>query len=221
MNLTLTVACVIVLNVRKFAAPMAWAAFMALSVSSARAAGLSFIDHQVGMDTSGVWAIAKSPQFPAELTILTAIGALWEGGDDRFGLTLWQSLDADAISGVSAQVLKYTFQRERPSQTSDPNEWFKGPHAQSFPSGDVATASSLVTPLILEYRQDDPWIYLLAALPIYDMAARMKARAHWQTDVLAGGALGFASGLSARQYSEPFFLSLMPNGVAAGLRYQF
>ena len=203
------------------AALLASAAFLGLGVSSARAEGTSFIDHRVGRDTGGIWSIAKPPLFPAELTILAAAGALWEGGSDRFGRTLWQSLDADALSGVSALALKYTFQRERPSQTSDPNEWFKGRHSQSFPSSDVAAAAALVTPLILEYREDEPWVYLLAALPVFDMAARLKARAHWQTDVLGGGALGALCGYGAHRLKNPFILSVMPGGVAAGLRYRF
>jgi len=192
-----------------------------LGASSARAVGIFPLDQLVPVDTNGVWAIAKSPQFPAELTILTAAAAVWEGGDDRFGQTLWQSLDADALAGAGALALKYTFQRERPSQTNNPNEWFKGPHSQSFPSADVAATAALVTPLILEYREDDPWVYLLAGLPIFDMAARLKARAHWPTDVLAGAALGGFSGYLVRKLPEPFFLSIMPDGVAVGLRYQF
>lgn len=195
----------------------------ALSVRSptAWASGTSFIDHRVSEDTSGVWAVGKSPNFPAELTVLTVAGAFWEGGNDRLGKTLWQSLDAEALSGITAQAMKYTFQRKRPSQSSDANEWFKGPHYQSFPSGDVATTSALVTPLIMEYREDHPAIYALSALPVFDMAARMKARAHWQTDVLAGGAVGALSGYFVRKLKTPFILSLMPNGVAVGLRYRF
>ncbi|MDE1977189.1 MAG: phosphatase PAP2 family protein [Elusimicrobia bacterium] len=188
---------------------------------SAAAAGMSFIDRRVHEDTSGVWAAAKSPDFPAGLTAAAALGAFWEGGNNRLGKTLWQCLDADALSGVTTQALKLTFQRERPTQTSDPNEWFKGPHSQSFPSGDVSTVTSLVTPLILEYHDDHPSVYALTALPIFDMAARMKAHAHWQSDVLAGAAVGAISGYLVRKLKTPFILSIMPNGVAAGLRYRF
>src|SRR6185437_9885837 len=81
---------------------------------------------------------------------LAGVGALWEGGDDRLGKTFWQSVDAGVFSGVAETALKYVFSRERPSQTSDPNRWFTG-HGQSFPSGEVTTTSSLVTPFVLEY----------------------------------------------------------------------
>jgi len=182
---------------------------------------MSFIDQRVSEDNNGVWAVAKSPDFPAGLTAAAALGAFWEGGNDRLGKTLWQCLDADALSGITVQAMKLTFQRERPSQTGDPNEWFKGPHSQSFPSGDVSTVSSLVTPLILEYHDDHPAIYALAALPVFDMAARMKAHAHWQTDVLAGAAVGALSGYLVRKLKEPFILSIMPDSVAVGVRYRF
>ncbi len=196
-------------------------AILASCASSARAAGLSFVDHRLNEDTGGVWAIGKTPDFPAALTVVTAGGAFWEGGESRLGRTLWQALDADAISGLAVTAMKYTFQRERPSQTSDPNEWFKGPHSQSFPSGDVATTASLVTPLIWEYHDDKPWIYSLAALPLFDMEARMKARGHWQTDVLAGAGVGFLSGYFARKFKNPLILSVMPHGVSVGLRREF
>lgn len=194
---------------------------MAGAAETAQASGLSFIDHRVSEDTSGLWAVAKTPDFPAELTGLAVAGAVWEGGNTRLGKVLWQSLDADAMSAIAAQGLKYAFQRERPSQTSDPNEWFKGTKSQSFPSGDVATVSSLVTPLIMEYHGDHPSIYALTALPAFDMAARLRARAHWQTDVLAGAVIGVLSGYAARKFKEPFILSILPKGVAVGVRYRF
>src|SRR5712671_2492951 len=60
-------------------------------------------------------------------------GALWEGGEDRFGRTLWHSIDATLIGGVSSEVLKRVFSRQRPDTTSDPNHWFKGGGNQSLP----------------------------------------------------------------------------------------
>ncbi|MDE2089743.1 MAG: phosphatase PAP2 family protein [Gammaproteobacteria bacterium] len=184
-------------------------------------AGLHHLDHPVHQDTSGLWSIARAGQFPAELIGVTLAGAVWEGGNNRLGRTLWQSVDAAAIAGISTQALKYTFQRERPSQTSDPNQWFQGMHAQSFPSGDVSSITALVTPLILEYHRTDPWIYTLAAVPAFDMAARVKAHGHWQTDVVSGAAVGMVSGYFAHRFKEPFILSLLPNGFYVGLRKGF
>ena len=46
----------------------------------------------------------------------------------------------------------------------------------------------MVTPFILQYAHDEPWIAALAILPVYEMVARVKAREHWQTDVIVGSA---------------------------------
>jgi len=61
----------------------------------------------------------------------------------------------------------------------------------------VTHITAIVTPFIEEYGQDHPAIWALAALPLYDGLARMKSQAHWQSDVLAGMALGVGTGLYA------------------------
>jgi undecaprenyl-diphosphatase len=184
-------------------------------------AGLHRLDHPVHRDTSGIWSIGKSPQFPAELIGLTLAGAVWEGGRSRFGKTLWQSLDAAAMAGISTQALKWTFQRTRPSSTTNPDLWFQGVHNMSFPSGDVSSITALVTPIILEYHRTDPGVDALAALPVFDMAARMKAHGHWLTDTMAGAAVGVASGYFAHRLHSPFILGLLPGGFYVGLHERF
>lgn len=184
-------------------------------------AGLHRVDHTVTQDTSGIWSVARTPVFPAELIGGTALAALWAGGQTRLGRTLWQSLDGAVLAGASTSVLKYTFGRERPSQTSNPDQWFQGTHSQSFPSGDVSSVTGLVTPAILEYRHEDPAVYLLAALPVFDMAARVKAHGHWQTDVIGGALVGVLSGYYAHRFAYPFMLSLMPHGIQIGLSRRF
>ena len=160
------------------------------------------IDNRLSYDNRGIWARSNQNALINSMMGLVGIGALWEGGDDRLGKTFWQSVDAGVISGVAATALKYAFSRERPSQTSDPNEWFTG-HGQSFPSGEVTTTSSLVTPFVLEYGKDHPAAYALEILPIYDAIARMKTRGHWQSDVLAGYALGTASAYFLHRSGSP------------------
>ena len=53
----------------------------------------------------------------------------------------------------------------------------------------------------------------LLLLPAYEMVARVKAREHWQTDVLAGALLGFAVGAIEQHYDGPFALALLPEGA--------
>ena len=78
--------------------------------------------------------------------------------------------------------------------------------------------TAIVTPFILEYRAETPAVYALEVLPLYDAIARMRVQAHWQTDVLAGFALGTATGYYAHQRDSPFVLGYMPHGIFVGLR---
>jgi undecaprenyl-diphosphatase len=156
---------------------------------------------------------------PLTLITLAGAGALWEGGEDRFGHTLWQSLDATALAAASAEVLKHSLGRQRPEDTDHANRWFKG--GDSFPSGDVTLTTAVVTPIILEYGPGDPRVYWLAALPAFDMAGRVAYKAHWPTDVLAGALLGFASGYLAHQEQMPWTLSVMPHGIYIGIKHRF
>ena len=178
------------------------------------------IDHRVSYDNSGIWARSNQSALIDGMMAVAGVGALWEGGDDRLGKTFWQSVDAGVFSGVAATALKYVFSRERPSQTSDPNHWFTG-HGQSFPSGEVTTTSSLITPFVLEYGRDHPAVYALELLPIYDGIARIKTRGHWQTDVLAGFALGTAAGYFLHRPGSPIILSILPHGFEIGFRRRF
>lgn len=146
-------------------------------------------------------------------------GGLWLGGETRLGKTFWKSLDTSVFTALTVQGMKYTFGRERPSQTDNPNEWFK--NGQSFPSGEVALQASFVTPFIMEYHDDRPWVWGLEILPAYDALARMKVQGHWQTDVLAGWAVGTLWGIYAHDRRTPFFLSIMPDGIVVGLHTTF
>jgi undecaprenyl-diphosphatase len=85
----------------------------------------------------------------------------------------------------------------------------------------VAAVSSIVTPFIFEYRDRQPGVWALEALPLYDAIARMKVQAHWQTDVLAGFAIGTAAGYYAHSRDNPLVLSVMPHAIVVGLRHRF
>ena len=117
--------------------------------------------------------------------------------------------------------MKYVFTRARPIQGNDPNAWFQGGSHYRFPSGEVAAVSSIVTPFILEYRGEQPAVWALGALPLYDGIARIKVQAHWQTDVLAGWAIGTAAGYYAHARNNPLVLRVMPHAIFVGLQRQF
>jgi undecaprenyl-diphosphatase len=179
------------------------------------------IDSELPLDQSGIWARKYQTGLENAVIATEVVGALWLGNDDKLGHTFWQTIDASAISGISATLLKYGFSRERPTQGGGPNQWFKGRCCQSFPSGEVTLQASFVTPLIVNYAKEDPWIWSLALLPVYDSIARLKSQAHWQTDVIAGGLLGAGIGYWATTWKTPLSVQILPRGVSVGFSKRF
>lgn len=190
-----------------------------LPLTCISAGGPLGIDHRLPYESTGPWA-RDNQLLLEDAVIATELGgAIWLGGEDRMGRTYWQSVDSSVFTAATVVVMKHVFGRERPSQTSDPNVWFHG--GQSFPSGEVAFQASFVTPFIAEYGEEHPWVWALEALPAYDAMARVNVQAHWQTDALAGWAVGTAWGLYAHGRQMPFFLGLMPHGIVVGLHAKF
>lgn len=208
---------------RSFWFSLLCASYLLFIYTGASAAGGPLgIDHRLSYDNSGIWKRSNQLALLDILIIGEIGGGIWEGGETRLGKTFWQAIDSSALAGISAQGLKYVFTRERPGQTDDPNKWFQGgKQYNSFPSGEVAAVSAIVTPFVLEYRQDYPAVYALELLPVYDGIARMKVQGHWQTDVLAGFALGVLTGYYAHNRDSPFILGLLPHGFTVGLHKQF
>ena len=113
------------------------------------------------------------------------------------------------------------FQLERPSQTDNPNEFFKRTQYKSFPSGEVSAVAGAVTPFVVVYGHDHPAAYALEVLPLCDAIARMKVHEHWQSDVLAGWAIGTATGIWAAHEKSPLILGWLPGGFQIGFVYHF
>ena len=179
------------------------------------------IDSEVTFDQHGIWARKYSTALESGVIAVEVAGAVWFGSDDELGRAFWQSIDASVVSGVAAQLLKYGFSRARPSQGNNPNQWFKGSCCQSFPSGEVTLQASFVTPLIINYAGQTKWIWALEALPVYDAIARLKAHAHWQTDVIAGGVLGTGIGYWAATRETPLSVEILPHGLSVGFNKRF
>jgi len=179
------------------------------------------IDHAWALDQSGIWARHYQTALQFSVIGVEVGGALWLGNDDRLGHTFWQTIDSSVVAGIASEALKLTFSRARPNQGNDPDKWFQGHCCESFPSGEVTLQASFVTPLIVNYRNDTPWIWALELLPLYDSIARLKSQAHWQTDVLAGWALGSAVGYWSASRKIPIFVQVLPRGVSIGLSKRF
>jgi len=194
-----------------------------IASTGALASGGPFgIDHRLSYDNRGIWKRSNQTALMYGTILTIAGGALALGDQDKMGDTFWRSADAMVVTGIAATGMKYAFRRERPSQTSSPDRWFKGSGAQSFPSGEVAAISAAVTPFMVDYGHDHPAVYALALLPAYDAVARMKVRGHWQSDVLVGAALGTGIGIwSARRGQSPWVLSWLPGGFQVGFIHRF
>ena len=177
------------------------------------------IDHNVPQSDTGIWN--RNNQLLLQyVSVASTVGlAVWEGGESRLGNSAWQSVDSMSAAALIANVMKPVFGRLRPSETNDPDQWRQG--GKSFPSGEVSTIAGIVTPYVLEYGADYPAVWALEALPVYDAIARVKSRGHWQTDVLAGFAIGTGTGYWAHSRDNPFVLSLLPHGAYVGLKKQF
>lgn len=179
------------------------------------------IDHRLGLEDHGLWKRSDQKLLITTIVLADVGAALYEGGESRIGKTMWQSVDSMLLSGVASAGAKDIFTRARPSQTGDPNQWFQGRGHYSFPSGEVSVISGAVTPFILEYRKDHPAVWALELLPAYDAVARMKSHGHWQTDVLAGFALGTAAGYYAHSRDSPWTLEVLPSGFMVGFHKQW
>lgn len=204
--------------------PARWLTALVLAIACGPAyagSGILGLDHPVRYDNSGIWNRTNQEILIYGSIAVVGGGALWLGDNDKLGDTFWRSVDSMVITGAGTQVMKWTFQRERPSQTNDPNKWFQGIHAQSFPSGEVAAVSAAVTPFMAVYGPDHPAVYLLAILPAYDAVARVKTHGHWQSDVLFGAAIGTGVGIWTAHRNSPWIITLLPGGFRVGYVHHF
>jgi membrane-associated phospholipid phosphatase len=183
------------------------------------------IDHLVPYDDSGIWKRSNQQILEYGLMAAEVGGGLWYGGETRLGGTFWRSIDSSVASAVVAEIMKVSFSRVRPKDSGpggNPDLWFQGHGNESFPSGEVTEVSAIVTPFVLEYGHDHPAVYALELLPLYDAIARVKVQAHWQTDVLAGFALGTGTAwLIHANPNSPFILKVMPHGIYVGIGKNF
>ena len=194
---------------------------LAVTPSQAQNCGWSRVDHVVSYNASGMWNPTVYRSIVGGLTLAQIGGAVWQGDETRIGKTMWQGIDSEIIGGVSATVGKYIFTRARPNEGGNPCLWFQGGSNYSFPSGEAAVAAALVTPYVLEYGAEHPATYALLLLPLYVGAGRIKNQDHWQTDVLAGWAVGGLSGWFSHNLETPITIQLLPHGVALGLNKKF
>jgi len=118
-------------------------------------------------------------------------------GGNSIRVTGRLAFESLAFSGTAVLLLRYISGRTGPGPNGNSHD-FKAFHwdaeRQSFPSGHSVAAFALST--VLAERIDNPFarigLYGMASLTAY---SRVRFTQHWTSDVLAGSALGIATGL--------------------------
>ncbi|MEX8506528.1 phosphatase PAP2 family protein [Leptothrix ochracea] len=201
-----------------------WAVGVALVLAQGVAqagGGLLGMDSWQPRHDDGIWS--RNNQYIADGIVLSAaIGtALWEGTDSNAGKLAWKTMDSMVATAVVTEVMKNTFKRKRPSESTSPDDWFAGSGYKSFPSGETAMMAAAVAPAIALYADSNPAVWGLLAVPVYMAKARMMANGHWLSDVLVGGAIGGYVGVKIAKRDSPFLLGLTQDGVFVGYKKRF
>jgi PAP2 superfamily protein len=113
--------------------------------------------------------------------------------DKKLQKTALTSVESIIATSAIVYALKISIGRKRPFEKR--GSWFFEPFGgwdDSFPSGHTSTAFALITPWVYYYKK--PWTYALFILPASTALSRMIFDRHWATDVLTGGAIGYAVG---------------------------
>jgi len=122
--------------------------------------------------------------------------ALWGTGElvdnKKLADTGDVTLQALLVTGVSTEILKYSFRRKRPN----------GGNNMSFPSGHASMTTAMAASISGMYDWD-----LRLTIPLYATAAfvgasRLQANEHYLSDVIAGMTLGTLVGASFAKYHK-------------------
>ena len=156
---------------------------------------------------------------------LYSYGALTDNFEHK--KTSYNMLKAGIYAGISTQMLKYAVGRDRPNATASDESYSGSGHA--FPSGHTSFAFALSTAYAESVDNPSIWrrlgAYGLATATAY---ARVHDNKHWTSDVVAGAALGIATGLfvtnkhkSRKSGGWDIIVSPLPGGGSIGGGIEF
>jgi undecaprenyl-diphosphatase len=142
------------------------------------------VAHRVGL-LNGVFVdLSQVGRAGIVWLVAAAVVALLRGRPRVFVLVA----AADLVAAVAADALQHAFGHERPHVA----RLMALPHSHSFPSGHATTSFACATVLaVLEPKLRVPALLLAAAIAY----SRLYVGVHYPADVLAGAALGAATGL--------------------------
>lgn len=130
---------------------------------------------------------------PAALLVAGTFAFATFTDDSEGRVETYTMLEAAGFSAVTTEVLKFGAGRDRPNQTTDPNQWRAG--GSSFPSLHASAAFAIGTVLAESGNDEYRWIrrilgYGVATATLY---ARLHDNAHWLSDTIAGSAIGIST----------------------------
>lgn len=156
------------------------------------------------------------------------IGLTWAYAtliDDRDGYAEGRAmLESAAFSATSATLLKLAAGRRRPVETPQVDDWRNS--GSSFPSMHATVTFAIGTVLAESGNEENRWIrrllgYGLAAGTAY---SRVHDGQHWLSDVVAGAALGAATGRfvvnRGEERRQRYSLDVVPVDHGAMLSYR-
>ena len=205
--------------------PKAWgkvAAFAGIET------GLFFLDKPV--QRYAVQLMDRNDKFKNVSHFVTNFGASYEGytlgalglygwvfKNEKMKTTTLLATQSYLVAGAMEALVKFVTGRQRPNylepDRNDPNNVFRGPSfslkqgSTSFPSGHTTAAFAAATVYAQEYR-DRAWVPVLSYTAATMIGlSRITENAHWITDVFAGAALGYITGLQVvRNYHRYAYL---------------
>jgi len=161
-----------------------------------------------------------NPMYPnSQYWIQTSASAYWVSGILSFGSLGYGLLKKDeqlkhngyemlisiGAGALVIEILKITINRERPADKYPTEIFVLTPtHGGSFPSGHTSLAFSTATTLALDYRK---WYIVVPAFLWAGSVgySRMYLGKHYPGDVLAGAAIGIASGYFSHWLTKKMF----------------
>jgi undecaprenyl-diphosphatase len=147
------------------------------------------VAHRAGFLDPLFEGLTQAARFGGLWLVLAGLAALVVRRPPVFVATLV----ADAIGELGANALKAAIPRERPLD----HPLIARPHTNSFPSGHAATSFACATVLGLAFPRLRVAFFLLAAAVAW---SRVYVGVHYPLDVLAGAALGIATGVAVFRF---------------------
>jgi membrane-associated phospholipid phosphatase len=141
--------------------------------------------------------------------------------DEELQSTALLATESFLLSGAFTLTLKHLIGRERPSSTTEADN-FSGPFAGeglSFPSGHTTTAFAIATVFAKQYKRHvwvPPLAYTLATMTAL---SRVNDNVHWTSDVFFGAAIGyFTAAALHKMHSNPDASRLMVRPMVSSAR---